>query len=178
MRGTLKALGIDTSRVLDVNYPAFKVVAILVHNDYVETLLARFTNSGIQPVANFNPLDITVLGNSTLAASLSSDEAKLEKTRELHLIRCLRALDFLRKPVCYAVANDFLAKGWITQQHVDQLNAGERLVAERNTDDATTTSEANLKEAAAAFNVNDTADTDTDMDNSTPTGAGEPIPSQ
>ncbi|KAI9324419.1 hypothetical protein BD770DRAFT_302658, partial [Pilaira anomala] len=34
VRKKLKSLKIDTARILDVHYPAQKVIALLVHNDY------------------------------------------------------------------------------------------------------------------------------------------------
>lgn len=182
MRNKLRGAGIESARVLDVSYPAKKVVAFLVHNDYVGYLTDQFGKAGVKPLLDFNPLLVDdVLKDSPLENDkdlLRADKHKL--VYKFHLNRCLRALDYLRKPVCYAVANDFLSKGWITAEHVTKLQNGERLFTA--TKDTTEGADTAMDDIADLFNAGD----DTLMETATattattapPSGDGEPAKSQ
>ncbi|KAI9365567.1 hypothetical protein BD770DRAFT_455871 [Pilaira anomala] len=111
IRKKLKTLKVDSARILDVHYPAKNVIALLVHNDYSDTILKRFTDVGVKPVEDFDPTDASVIRDPSLAGLDLT--AKLIKARDLQRSRCLRALEHIRRPVCFAVAGDFLSRGWI-----------------------------------------------------------------
>jgi NADH/NAD ratio-sensing transcriptional regulator Rex len=55
LRGNVRKLKIANFRVLDVSYPAQKVVALLVHQEYAKELLERFEAAGVKPIENFDP---------------------------------------------------------------------------------------------------------------------------
>ncbi|KAI8991162.1 hypothetical protein BDF20DRAFT_843074, partial [Mycotypha africana] len=122
VRSKLSKLNIDTSRILDIQFPAKKIVGLLVHNDYAPTIRNRFRKARLITIDDFDPLSANVL-HLPEPCSLSDTE-KTAKAREYHLNRCLHALDFIRKPVSFAVAKTFLANSWITDDHLKQLVAG------------------------------------------------------
>jgi hypothetical protein len=146
LRGNLRKLKIANHRVLDVSYPANKVVALLVHNEYAKELLERFDAAGIKPIENFDPLDPKVLNDPELADK-SMDE-KAAKIHEVHRVRCLVALDHIRIPAKYAVARHFVGLGWVESEVLQVMQTGEPLAPPREGGDAHMT---DATTAAAAF---------------------------
>ena len=160
MRKKLKTLKIDTARILDVHYPAQKVIALLVHNDYSETIMKRFSDVGVKLVDKFDPTDASAICDPSLAGL--DIASKLVKARDLQRLRCLRALEHIRRPVCFAVAGDFLSRGWIFDEDVTKLQAGEALFEKVVPVD--TENDAEMADAAATFGA----------DTTLPVGDGEP----
>ncbi|KAI8881117.1 hypothetical protein K501DRAFT_165974, partial [Backusella circina FSU 941] len=111
LRGNLRKLKITNHRVLDVSYPANKVVALLVHKEYAKELLERFDAAGVKPIENFDPLDDKVLKDPKWTEK--TDLERREQATKLHRVRCLVALDHIRIPARYAVARHFVHLGWI-----------------------------------------------------------------
>ena len=56
IRSRFTSLGIDTSRILDLSFPARSVVGILLHAEYKPEFLAKLSACKIVPIANFDPL--------------------------------------------------------------------------------------------------------------------------
>jgi hypothetical protein len=164
VRKKLRTLKVDTARILDINYPAQKVIALLIHNDYYETILARFSAAGVNPIETFDPLDASAIRDPSLAGL--DNDSKVSKARELHRTRCLRALDHIRRPVCFAVAGDFLTRGWITTEDKIALQSGGAFFEKTKVTDED--NDADMTDVAAAF----TSDT------TPPVGDGEPSSSQ
>ena len=160
VRKKLKSLKIDSARILDVHYPAQKMIALLVHNDYSDIIMKRFTDVGVKPIKDFDPTDASVIRDPALAGL--DITAKLLKARDLQRSRCLRALEHIRRPVCFAVAGDFLSRGWILDEDLAKLQAGEALVEKAVP--VETETDAEMVDAAAAFGAETTL----------PVGDGEP----
>lgn len=58
VRYKLRGLGVNpTSRIIDIHFPARQTVALLIHNDFEEDLIKILAQSGIKPLANFDPID-------------------------------------------------------------------------------------------------------------------------
>jgi hypothetical protein len=133
LRGNLRKLKITNYRVLDVSYPAHKVVALLVHKEYGKELLERFETAGVKPVENFDPLDAKVLNDPKWANS-SEAERKTEAIR-LQRIRCLVALDHIRIPARFAVARHFVQLGWVESEVLQAIQTGEPLAPPRQATD-------------------------------------------
>ncbi|KAI8326659.1 hypothetical protein EDC96DRAFT_453909, partial [Choanephora cucurbitarum] len=114
LRSKLTMLKVNNWRVLDIHFPAARVVALLVHNDYVSELTAVFAKAGVKPILDFDPLDPKHLDDPRVSSLSASDTA--DKARLVHQGRLLRALKYIRSPACNAVAADFCARGWITDE--------------------------------------------------------------
>ncbi|KAI9329889.1 hypothetical protein BD770DRAFT_301842, partial [Pilaira anomala] len=113
-RNKLKKLGVDNGRVLDINYPARGVVALLIHQDYQEDLTKILTKYKITSIDNFNPLDISHISDPALA-HLEGD-ARIAKATSIHQTRLLRGIVFIRANVRRSVARNFVDKGWISKE--------------------------------------------------------------
>ncbi|KAI8977939.1 hypothetical protein BDB01DRAFT_700219, partial [Pilobolus umbonatus] len=61
MRSKLRKLGLQSGRILDVHFPANQVVALLVHNDYVNDVEDLLNRQKITLLADFNPLSGDIL---------------------------------------------------------------------------------------------------------------------
>ncbi|KAI8092250.1 uncharacterized protein B0P05DRAFT_462542, partial [Gilbertella persicaria] len=70
MRDKLHKLGAASSRILDIHYPAQGIVAVLIHIGY--------------SLHDFNPLDPQHLRDSKLLETLTSDEERATKSKEIH----------------------------------------------------------------------------------------------
>ncbi|KAI8975793.1 hypothetical protein BDF20DRAFT_808969, partial [Mycotypha africana] len=106
VRDKLAKLHIATSRILDIQFPTKTIVGLLVHNDYVPTIRNRLAKAKISTIDEFDPLSGTILRHPELLTLSEAD--KNAKASEFHTKRCLRALDYIRKPVAFSVAKTFL----------------------------------------------------------------------
>jgi hypothetical protein len=134
LRGNLRKLKIANHRVLDVSYPAQKVVALLVHQEYAKELLERFEAAGVKPIENFDALDAKVITDPKWADK--SENERADRAHEIHRVRCLVALDHIRIPVKYAVARHFVRLGWIESEILQVMQNGEKLAPPREQSDA------------------------------------------
>ncbi|KAG0177653.1 hypothetical protein DFQ28_004172, partial [Apophysomyces sp. BC1034] len=57
VRSMLRTLKISQARILDVQFPARGIVALLVYKQFREDLNQQLFKEGIKPILNFNPLD-------------------------------------------------------------------------------------------------------------------------
>ncbi|KAI8975792.1 hypothetical protein BDF20DRAFT_880784 [Mycotypha africana] len=184
LRAKLAAIHINPSRILDIQYPAKQTVSLLVHNDYAPIVKQRLTKAKVPILADFDPLSGTILHNTELAALPEAE--KQAKAREFHTLRCLRALDFIRTPVAYAVAKTFLINTWITQEHIDQLRKGIPFFPSSSKDSQQSqTSQPPSTQLDDDTHINELAIDDVDMtqqstttDTTSPSGAGEPASQQ
>jgi hypothetical protein len=153
LRGNLRKLKIANHRVLDVSYPANKVVALLVHNEYAKVLLERFDTAGVKPIEEFDPLDVKHLKDPKWAEK-STEECKTEINR-LHRVRSLVALDHIRLPARYAVARHFVQLGWVESDILQRMQTDEPLAPPRTSDD--TEMQDSTAAAAATFGSENTS---------------------
>ncbi|KAI7853450.1 hypothetical protein BDC45DRAFT_424868, partial [Circinella umbellata] len=116
MRQILRTLRIDNSRILDVHFPDRQVAALLIHNDYAPLLMEILEKEGIKVKKEFDPLDPSILWDKKLADL--SDEERFEKVQELHHNNLLKALQFIRAPVKFAIARNFYKNSWITAEEL------------------------------------------------------------
>lgn len=119
IRAKLRKFGVDNSRVLDIHYPDHQVVALLTHNDYVDELKDAMAAQNILPKDQFNPCDPTRLRDPKYK---DDDEHKRKETAtKLHHVRMLRAVQYIRFPVCLAVARDFHRKQLLTETQYQEI---------------------------------------------------------
>jgi len=166
LRTKLRKLKINNARVLDVHFPDNHVVALLIHNDYVEELLSIFDKAGVKPLDNFDPLDAQRLRNPLF--NNLDPEARQSKCVEIHQTRLLRALDHIRESVRVAVARDFMRKQWITD---DQFKTIVMKTSSTSLPVGTTTTQADtdMSDVLDTFVVSSAASS------KSLTGEGEPV---
>ncbi|KAI8368218.1 uncharacterized protein BYT42DRAFT_504111 [Radiomyces spectabilis] len=158
LRQTLRTLGFDNSRILDVHYPDRQVVALLIHNDYHDTLVASFARHNINPLKDFNPRDPSHLRDPKFVG-LSLEDRQRE-ANQIHLQRLEHALQFIREPVKFAVARSFHSQQWIDD---DML----RFFLQSRTQPTNTG-------LTNPFGTNDIEDEHMNLNNSTPTSTSTP----
>ncbi|OAD68568.1 hypothetical protein PHYBLDRAFT_172989 [Phycomyces blakesleeanus NRRL 1555(-)] len=115
----LRKLKIDNACVLDLHYPDRKVMGMLVHNEYAPELKTILASYGVTTLDNFDPLDPVHLHDPALA-SLSLDD-RATKAIHVHNDRMLRAIEFIRAPVKFAVARSFCSQGWISDDQLAEM---------------------------------------------------------
>lgn len=111
VRRHLVTIGLETSRVLDVSFPARSVVGLLVHAQYVPTVKAALAKAKVTLLADFDPLCPKNLGDPQYSGL--NDAAKTQELHYIHNQRCVRVLKFLRDSIAPAVARNFINVGWI-----------------------------------------------------------------
>lgn len=121
LRRLIQAVGLNNSRVLDIQYPVPNVASFLVHNDYVLTFTSAMHQNGrgCSPLIEFDPSDHTNLKDSKFASL--SPALRAQKAIEIENLRCLRSLSFVRRPVRISVARSFLSYDRINQAQFDAI---------------------------------------------------------
>lgn len=121
LRRLIQAVGLNNSRVLDIQYPVPNVASFLVHNDYVLTFTSAMHQNGrgCSPLVEFDPSDHTNLKDPKFASL--SPALRAQKAIEIENLRCLRSLSFVRRPVRISVARSFLSYDRINQAQFDAI---------------------------------------------------------
>lgn len=117
VRSELRKVGVDTSRVLDICFPATGTIGVLLHVQYVsefEDCMRKFEAEIIQ---GFEPLDPANLADPKFDALSSGEREHL--IYELTNKRALQTLKFLRPLNVSGVGKYFLSAGWICQEELD-----------------------------------------------------------
>ncbi|EIE91859.1 hypothetical protein RO3G_16570 [Rhizopus delemar RA 99-880] len=118
IRTRLRKLDIKNNRILDIHYPDRHVVALLVHNDYVNELRAQLERFKITIKDNFDPCDPEILRDPKYADLSTAEPANYALMH--HSDRMVRALKYIRVPVKYTVARYFYSKGWISKTTLEE----------------------------------------------------------
>ncbi|KAI8380241.1 hypothetical protein BD560DRAFT_323874, partial [Blakeslea trispora] len=121
LRAKLRRLNINNSRVLNIHYPARNIVALLVHNDYAPELRQRFEQFKIPLRDKFDPCDPNVVSDPQHAAKTTQERTDI--AHRLHCDRMVRALQYIRLPVRYAVARYFFREHWIDETVLQKVLA-------------------------------------------------------
>ncbi|KAI8368167.1 uncharacterized protein BYT42DRAFT_469859, partial [Radiomyces spectabilis] len=119
VRSRLRRLGIDPYRVLDIIFPARSVIGLLVHVQYYEFAMAQIVNSKIQPLTDFDPLAITIIGDPEIKQMPIPDQEAF--VFDLHRSRCERAISHLPYHIASPVARSFLADGILDDADLPKL---------------------------------------------------------
>jgi len=121
IRGNLRRLGVDPSRILDISFPARFCVALLVHNQYAPDLCKILDSAKVVPIKDFDPLDPVHLADPQFAKD--SDSVRSSKLFNLHSDRCIGVLNHIRPHLVLAVGSMFIDQGWIVSEDVQKALA-------------------------------------------------------
>ncbi|KAI8367574.1 uncharacterized protein BYT42DRAFT_483529, partial [Radiomyces spectabilis] len=114
IRRSLRRLGLDSARILDVSFPARAVVGLLMHVQYIPVAKEILAKHKVVPIASFDPQDPAHLGDPKYADL--SDTEKVALITNLHRTHCERTLRFLRPTVALPLTRAFFEAGWISEQ--------------------------------------------------------------
>ncbi|KAI8368329.1 uncharacterized protein BYT42DRAFT_503717 [Radiomyces spectabilis] len=107
----LRRFGIDSSRILDVSFPARNIIGLLLHVQYIPIVRDLLEKATVSPIANFDPTDPTNLGDPKYASH--SLEHRTALALQLHRERCIQTLKYLRPHIAVPIAHAFYQCGWI-----------------------------------------------------------------
>ncbi|OBZ80553.1 hypothetical protein A0J61_11398 [Choanephora cucurbitarum] len=120
MREKLRKLKLQSSRLLDIHYPTNNVMAMLVHNDYLEEATNLLQLNKIDLIENFSPDSPNNLSNPKLA-DLTHEE-RIATAINLHQTRLTNiALRIRQDQRKLAVARAFHKQAWITTEQFVSL---------------------------------------------------------
>lgn len=108
-RRSLSSLGINNSRILDIQTPSRNIRGLLVHNDFISELLEKLEAEGVSPLDNFDPTDAATIREPKLLPK--SPEEKTAIAKEVYRTRLLRIADRARPHVRQSLAQNFIATG-------------------------------------------------------------------
>ncbi|KAK4511249.1 uncharacterized protein ATC70_012464 [Mucor velutinosus] len=111
IRRTLKAIGVDTSRILDINFPASEAIGILLHTQYVAEFLALLRASESEILEDFDPLNPANIADPQYDAY--SEHDRMDLIAEMVNARSVDALSHIRPLNVSSVGRWFLDLGWI-----------------------------------------------------------------
>ena len=152
-RRLLRRIGVDTARILDISYPAKNTIGLLTHVQYkAELEEANLTKHKVQIQTSFDPHDPDTIADRKHADLPKSERRALATT--IHRDRCIRTLQYLRRPIAIAVARSFVEKGWIGEQDVpahkfydDRDDPSRAFRTQNSGDEIPTKSTSNAREA-------------------------------
>ncbi|KAG0755558.1 hypothetical protein G6F16_011315 [Rhizopus arrhizus] len=119
LRTTLRKVGVNNARLLDIHYPARNTLAILIHNDYEKEFTELIHHHNITIKADFNPSSGEILADPKYS-TMTQDERDTIAT-ELQTTRIERALQHIRAPVKFAVARFFYEQQWISKSKLNSI---------------------------------------------------------
>jgi hypothetical protein len=124
VRSRLRKIGVDTSRVLDIIFPAAGTVGVLLHIQYVKSFTSIMTSIGAKTLDSFDVLDPVHLGDPKYLSY--TEDGRATKAMELHANRCLSALTYLHRTKSHQVqpvGRSFIDLGWITDSELLEVLA-------------------------------------------------------
>ena len=121
IRRTLKTIGVDTSRILDINFPASDAIGILLHTQYVDEFLSLLRASESDILTDFEPLHPANIADPKYQ-DLTENE-RIALIAEMVNARSLDALSHLRPHNVISVGHWFLDQGWIDQAELAEAVA-------------------------------------------------------
>ncbi|KAI7846666.1 hypothetical protein BDC45DRAFT_542668 [Circinella umbellata] len=129
-RKNLRELGIDNSRILDIHYPDTNVVGFLIHNDYATELLDLMKQHNLEPNTKFDPHNPQYLRDKKYL-DMSHDEQIIQADL-IQYNRILRAIDYVRQPVKFAVARFFCHTQVITPAILQDVLNGHNVAPQQS----------------------------------------------
>ncbi|KAL7308946.1 hypothetical protein PS15m_011085 [Mucor circinelloides] len=121
-RTTLRDVGFDTGRILDIHYPAKGVAALLIHTEYSTEVHELLEKIKIAPIADFDQFAAANL-NDPAFADLSAFERAI-KAREFQEVRLARGIQHARPYLRGAIDRDFVNQGFISDAQAKIILSG------------------------------------------------------
>ncbi|KAG0756184.1 hypothetical protein G6F57_013421 [Rhizopus arrhizus] len=103
IRQRFRKLGIDTSRILDISFPAGGIIGLLVHKEFKLILVQTLEHVADAKYNNLTGQDRVVLGYA------------------LNQVRCITILRFLRPYLVPAVARYYVEQKWMSNEMANAL---------------------------------------------------------
>lgn len=119
IRRLFRTIGIETSRILDINFPARNKMGLLIHNAYKDTIMDILKTGKVKVDLDLDPRDPALLEDPKF-----KDMTLAKRTTEamtIHENRCIAALKRLRADLIPSVGLCFIDNGWINQDQVDYV---------------------------------------------------------
>ncbi|KAG2187141.1 hypothetical protein INT44_004811 [Umbelopsis vinacea] len=110
-RSSLRRLGLEPSRLLDITMPTRQVIGLLVHVQYAPTVREVLAKHEIKPT-EFVPTDPKHIADPKHATLSGSDRQLLANS--IHANRMMRTLRYMRPEVATAVGRYFVDQKWLT----------------------------------------------------------------
>ncbi|KAJ1960113.1 hypothetical protein H4R35_007574, partial [Dimargaris xerosporica] len=121
VRRRLRTIGIDTSRVLDICFPARGVMGLLVHAQYAQSVIDIFGAGKVPVDTDLDPTNPSLLEDPKFKDL--TPERRAAAAIQVHANRCLSALRRLRVDLIPAVGHSFVENGWIAEEDVADVLA-------------------------------------------------------
>lgn len=150
IRTNLRRLGVDTSRLLDISFPARSCVGLLVHAQFAAELKSLLAAAKVSPLDKFDPLDPSYLADPKYADL--SLPARADKMHELHSARCVGVLGHVRPHLVSAIGAHFVSLGWLDEETLKSVRA---LVLPPSGRKRSRFLDEDMEDAASAFGADD-----------------------
>lgn len=119
VRTRFRRAGVDTGRVLDINFPASGVIGVLIHQDYIPKFTELMNEAECEFITDFDPCDPVNLADPKFASL--SDSAREQSMFDIVHNRAIDTLLFLRPHLVEPVARSFLKMGWIADCDLEDI---------------------------------------------------------
>lgn len=119
VRTRFRRAGVDTGRVLDINFPASGVIGVLIHQDYIPKFTELMNEAECEFITDFDPCDPVNLADPKFASL--TDSAREQSMFDIVHNRAIDTLLFLRPHLVEPVARSFLKMGWIADCDLEDI---------------------------------------------------------
>lgn len=122
-RKRFKTVGINTSRILDITFPATGVIGVLVHVLYAPVFIDIMSKVGAGMLNDFDPLDPKHLADPRYNSLSVLERAQV--AFDINANRCIHALLFLHNTKPHQVrpvGHSLVELGYISDEELDAIN--------------------------------------------------------
>ncbi|KAI7861228.1 hypothetical protein BDF14DRAFT_1705709, partial [Spinellus fusiger] len=107
----LHCLGVDTSRILDISFPARSVLGLLVHDQFASNIHELLEKVQVKILDNFDPMSPEHLADPRFETCTDSELAN--HAHMIHLQCCCCALVHMKYTLVSPVLCSFVSFGWM-----------------------------------------------------------------
>ncbi|KAI7865040.1 hypothetical protein BDF14DRAFT_1116727, partial [Spinellus fusiger] len=107
----LHCLGVDTSHILDISFPACSVLGLLVHDQFASNICELLEKVQVKILDNFDPTSPEHLADPKFETCTDSELAN--HAHMIHLQRCCCALVHMKYTLVSPVLCSFVSFGWM-----------------------------------------------------------------
>ena len=112
IRRRFNHLGLDTTLIIDISFPARTVIGLLVHQAFKSELIKTLQDCKIEIISSFPPVALEHIVDPKFSQCNTAKRTKLGQA--MHQDRCIRTLRFIRLHLVVSIARYFTDQNWIS----------------------------------------------------------------
>ncbi|KAG1136206.1 hypothetical protein G6F37_012052 [Rhizopus arrhizus] len=112
IRRRFNHLGFDTTRIIDISFPARTAIGLLAHQAFKPELIKTLQDCRIEIISSFSPVAPEHIADPKFNQCTTAERTRLGQA--MHQDRCIRTLRFIRPHLVVSIARYFTDQNWIS----------------------------------------------------------------